>query len=71
LGENGDLDERGNWRLIQPEDEQAVAYIKEDINVKDPKKNSLIAGVVILGVLTFILLIIAVCLLVRPTAPAQ
>jgi hypothetical protein len=71
LGENGNLDESGNWRRMCAEDEHAVAYIKEDIDVKDPKKASLIAGVVILGCLTFILLIITVCLLVRKPAEPE
>ena len=67
LGENGQLDERGNYRVINPATpEHKVAYVSTGGNEDDKDiKRGLIAGVITLGVIAFILIISVLCVLAK------
>lgn len=66
LGEGGQLDERGNWRAIQTVDKHEVAYIMTG-GVEDtvPMYKGLMAGIVVLAIISFILLIITTVLCMK------
>lgn len=66
LGEGGQLDERGNWRAIQAVDEHNVAYITTGgFDDAEPMYKGLIAGIIVLAVISFILLIITTVLCMK------
>jgi hypothetical protein len=67
LGESGALDERGNWREIQKEDEHGVVYIHT--MSKDEKKESFIVGIIVLACVSFVLLCCGLCMLVSGNKP--
>jgi hypothetical protein len=57
-GEEGMLDEHGNWRLIQEQVDQNVIYIESKEAGKDERRRKgLIAGIIILALTTLIGLI--------------
>lgn len=57
FGENGELDTLGNWRMIQEENDHEVAYIGAMDEAADPYQEGLIAGIVVLAVVSFLLFI--------------
>ena len=61
LGEDGFLDDRGNWREIQSEDEHGVAYIHT--MSKDEKRESFIVGIIVLACISFLLMCCGICVL--------
>jgi carbonic anhydrase len=60
-GEDGKLDEYGNWRLIQKVDEHNVIYLKTGEEV-DKQYRGLVAGVIILAIVAFLALVVAAVL---------
>ena len=65
-GEGGQLDERGNWRLIQKVDNHDVAYIMTGgMEDEEPMYKGLMAGIVVLAIISFILLIITTVLCMK------
>lgn len=62
LGEAGQLDERGNWREIQKEDEHGVAYIMTGGQGSKTMYTGLVVGMVVLACFTFLLLVCVTCL---------
>ena len=54
-GEDGKLDELGNWREIQEINGQDVIYLQNIIKEDDPDKG-LLAGIIVLGIISLILI---------------
>ena len=63
-GEDGKLDELGNWREIQEIDGQDVIYLQNIVKEDDANKG-LLAGVIVLGVISLILIFTSIFLCMK------